>query len=480
MFAEMEQIVEQLKQETRFVPKEIIFCNIMNFYGRARLPDRAIFMFDQMSSFRCQRTVKSVNALLNSLLICREFGKMKEIFVGIDQYACPDVCTYNILINARCLSNDLDGAWNVFDEMRRKGIWPNEVTFGTLINALCANLELDKALRLKIYMVEKFNVKPNAFVYVSLMKGLCKVNKLNLAIKLKEEMLENKLALDAAVYSTLISALFKVGRKGEVIGVLEEMRENGCKPDTVTYNAMISGFCKEKDFDSAFCVLNEMEEKGCKPDVISYNVIICEYCKEGKYREANELFEDMPRRMCPPDVVTYRILFDGLCEGMQFREATFILDEMIFKGYAPRAVSIYKFVDGLFWEADVEAVWTVLNSLAKGNIIDVDTWRMWVSVPFFVRHKSIVAQRSVLLLSKDEAASRSFRGLGKLLSMEKIKKAPSLEDSLILSALPKGVTPPSSPSGKGHEMAINEKLFTLHLAHIDRILQSFPSPGIGN
>ncbi|KAF8413711.1 hypothetical protein HHK36_001703 [Tetracentron sinense] len=68
----------------------------------------------------------------------------------------------------------------------------------------------------------------------------------------------------------------------------------------------------------------------------------------------------------------------------------------------------------------------------------------------------------------------------KLLSMETKKKALSLEDSLFLSALPKGTIPPSSPSKKGHAMIINEKLFALPLASIDRILRSVPSPGIGH
>ncbi|KAF8409100.1 hypothetical protein HHK36_005173 [Tetracentron sinense] len=70
----------------------------------------------------------------------------------------------------------------------------------------------------------------------------------------------------------------------------------------------------------------------------------------------------------------------------------------------------------------------------------------------------------------------------KLLISEEInkKKIPSLENTLVLSALPKGTTNPSSPSKKGHSMILNEKHFTLHLAKFDRILQSVPSPGIGH
>ncbi|KAJ4972199.1 hypothetical protein NE237_005298 [Protea cynaroides] len=348
MFNEMEEILEQMREENRFSPKEVIFCNIITFYGRSRLSEQALRTYDRISSFRCQRTVRSLNALLNALLNCRKLDKIQEIYLDLDRYSSPDSCTYNILINAACRSKSLDVAWDLFDEMGKKGIQPNEITFATLISALCESSMLEDAFRLKEEMQRVFHVKPNAFVYVSLIKGLCKANELNLAFKLKEEMLmDNTLGLDSAVYSTLITALFRAGRKAEVSDVLEEMTKAGCKPDTVTYNAMISGFCMEKDFDPAFSVLDEMKEKGCKPDVISYNIIIAKLCKEGRSREACDLFEDMPRRGCVPDIVSYRSIFDGLCVGMEFKEATSILDEMVFKGFVPHDSSIQKFVDRL-------------------------------------------------------------------------------------------------------------------------------------
>ncbi|GMI91615.1 C-TERMINALLY ENCODED PEPTIDE 14 [Hibiscus trionum] len=63
---------------------------------------------------------------------------------------------------------------------------------------------------------------------------------------------------------------------------------------------------------------------------------------------------------------------------------------------------------------------------------------------------------------------------------ESNKNVPSLFASLVLSALPKGTVPASTPSKKGHATLDNEKLFARHLARIDRILQSVPSPGAGH
>ncbi|XP_057766415.1 putative pentatricopeptide repeat-containing protein At1g53330 [Salvia miltiorrhiza] len=375
MFSEMENIMEKLKHDTRINPQEIIFCNIMTFYSRARLPNKALQLFDEIPSYRCPRTVKAVNTLLNSLLICSEFDKMVEVFAGIENYANPDACTYNILINACCVRLSTESAWNVFDEMLSRGIAPNVVTFGTLINGLCANWELDAAFSLKTRMERDFKIRPDAHIYIALIKGLCCVFRLDEAIKLKGEMLTKKVRLVPAVYTTLISASFKANRKGEVSGLLEEMRRNGCKPDTVTYNAMIHGYCKEKEFVLAFGALSEMEKNGCKPDVISFNVIIGGLCRERKVSEAYDLLEDMPRRGCAPDVVTYRTLFDGFCDVKKFKEAASILDEMNFVGYAHHTCSASKYVDALLLAKNKELL-AYMFMLVKRNSLDRYMWRL--------------------------------------------------------------------------------------------------------
>lgn len=379
MFDQMDQILHRMKQETRFTPPEVLFCNVISFYGRARLPQRALHMFDEIPSFRCLRTVRSYNSLLDTLLKCGEIEKMRELLVDFGKEVNADACTYNILIHTCCKNRSLDDAQNLFDEMLRKDILPTAVTFRTLIYGLCVNLRLNEAFKLKANMMRVYKVKPNASLYTSLIKGLCMIGQLSLAFNVKEEMVRSKLNLDSAVYTTLISGLFKAGRRDEVHGVLEEMSIYGCEPDTVTYNAMISGFCEEKDFEAAYRVLDEMKEKDCKPDIISFNVIIGALCKEGKWVEANDLFEDIPRRDCRPDVVTYRTMFCGFCDWNRFEEATSVLEEMVFKGYAPSSTSACKFVNGLFQEGNAELLLRTLNSLANANVIDIHMWSMLIS-----------------------------------------------------------------------------------------------------
>ncbi|CAN4105646.1 unnamed protein product [Withania somnifera] len=83
----------------------------------------------------------------------------------------------------------------------------------------------------------------------------------------------------------------------------------------------------------------------------------------------------------------------------------------------------------------------------------------------------------ILLVLASLSSSTEAR---KLLNSHEVKKAPSLMDRLYLNALPKGRVPASTPSKKGHSYTTDEKRIARHLAAIDRILRSVPSPGVGH
>ncbi|GER33602.1 pentatricopeptide repeat-containing protein [Striga asiatica] len=378
LFPEMESVLDKLKNDTRIAAEEVIFCNVITFYGRARSPLEARRAFDEIPAFRCRRTIKSFNTLLSSLAACRELGMARDLLDEIRDFGGPDACTYNILIRTFLARPDLAGARHLFDEMLSQGVTPNSVTFGTLINGLCANSELDEAFRLKTQMEEELKIRPDEPVYVPLIKALCKASQLSRAMDLKEEMSRRGVRVGPAVYSTLISAFFKAGRKGEVSGLLDEMGRQGCRPDTVTHNAIIHGLCRDREFGPAIEALAQMERDGCKPDVISYNLIVGSLCRAGKIDEAHDLFEDMPRRGCRPDVVAYRTIFEGFCDAGRFREAAGVLDEMVFMGHAGSScLDVSRRVDELaafVWGEKM--MWVCLFRAAKRGPVDRCVWRL--------------------------------------------------------------------------------------------------------
>ncbi|KAJ0044821.1 hypothetical protein Pint_04767 [Pistacia integerrima] len=225
MFDEMRQILHQLKQDTRISPEEIIFCNVISFYGRARLCEHALLVFDEMPSFRVQRTVKSFNSLLSAILKCRRFDKMREVFARMEEDGSADSCSYNILIHGCVVNGKLKEAWSVFGAMLRRGLKADEVTFGTLIYGLCLELRLKEASKLKDDMVR----------------------------------------------------VYKEGKLSEANDLLEDMPRRGCAPDVVSYRILFDGLCDGMQFKAAASILDEMIFKGHVPRSTSVHKFINGY-----------------------------------------------------------------------------------------------------------------------------------------------------------------------------------------------------------
>ncbi|XP_074270348.1 precursor of CEP14-like [Silene latifolia] len=92
-----------------------------------------------------------------------------------------------------------------------------------------------------------------------------------------------------------------------------------------------------------------------------------------------------------------------------------------------------------------------------------------LSISIHANCTSISHARKLLLINESKATNKQIRA------------------SLILATLPKGKTVNSSSPSKGHASTTttattlpDKELFMRHLAAIDRVLWSVPSPGVGH
>lgn len=101
-----------------------------------------------------------------------------------------------------CKEGKLDEAMKLFFEMARRNICPNVVTYNALIDGLCKEGKLAKVGKLFSEMVAK-NICPNLFTYNALINGLCKERKWQEATRVLHEML-NKGASQMLSHTTLL------------------------------------------------------------------------------------------------------------------------------------------------------------------------------------------------------------------------------------------------------------------------------------
>ncbi|XP_078165147.1 small ribosomal subunit protein mL103 (rPPR7)-like isoform X2 [Carex rostrata] len=268
LFPPLEQILDSLRADERVTPKEPLFCHIISSYARGRLPSRAHDLFLLIPSFRCSRTVKSFNSLLDAYLRFGNLEAFESLWHNAGSYGVyPDACSYNIYMRAVCLSGSVSRAWELFDEMPTRGISPTVVTFGR--------------------------------------KGEVTV--------LLEEMKANRITPDNATFNSMIAGFCEDEKNfNAAFEVLNEMQRSGCKPDLISYNTIINGFCKVARWRDAQDLFEDMPRRGCKPDIVTYRILFDAICDCKEFKEVVVLLDEMVSKGYTPSLDGTKKFLEGI------------------------------------------------------------------------------------------------------------------------------------------------------------------------
>ncbi|KAK2366966.1 putative pentatricopeptide repeat-containing protein, mitochondrial [Trifolium repens] len=77
---------------------------------------------------------------------------------------CPDIVTFNILVDAFCKEGNVKQAINVLAVMIKEGVKPDVVTYNALMDGYCLVNQVNKALGILNTMTDK-GVAPNVRSY---------------------------------------------------------------------------------------------------------------------------------------------------------------------------------------------------------------------------------------------------------------------------------------------------------------------------
>ncbi|KAF8029386.1 hypothetical protein BT93_E1936 [Corymbia citriodora subsp. variegata] len=295
-FEAVEQILSRI-EENDVRCRESLFIALIQHYGKVHLVDKAVRLFQKMTSFNCTRSLQSFNTILNVLV---ENDKLLD---AVELLNCsykmgfrPNSVSFNVIMKGWLEKGDWETACQLFDEMLEKKVQPTVVTYNSLMGFLCRKGDYERALSLLEDMTRKGKY-PNASTYALLMEGLCLLGKYEEAKKL-----------------------------------MFDMEYRGCKPVPINFGVLMSDLGKRGEIDKAKELLKEMKRRKCKPDVVSYNILVNYLCKEGRPAEAHKLLVEMQIEGHKPNAATYRMMLDGFCKVEDFEGGLKVLNAMLMVG----------------------------------------------------------------------------------------------------------------------------------------------------
>ncbi|KAF8414052.1 hypothetical protein HHK36_002051 [Tetracentron sinense] len=285
-FSSIEEIIEDQKKY-KDISREGFVIRLISLYGKSGMFDHASKTFDEMPKLKCERTVKSFNALLTACLDSENFDKVHKVFRELPSNLSinPDVFSYNIVIQAFCEMGSLDSALSMLDEMEKKGVSPNLITFNTLLNGFYGGDRFSDGERIWGRM-KKSNFVP-----------------------------------DIRSFNAKLQGLVLGGKMAEAVKLVEELGTWGLKPDIFSFNALIKGFCHNGNLEKAKMIYSELAQNDCVSNRSTFQTLVPCLCKNGDFELALKLCKESISSRSFVDVALLQVVVDGLVKGSKVVEA---------------------------------------------------------------------------------------------------------------------------------------------------------------
>ncbi|KAL3512303.1 hypothetical protein ACH5RR_025020 [Cinchona calisaya] len=332
-FSLMQSLLSSLKSQNYTISPSL-FSQIIQIYGDAGQPDEVLKVFYTILKFDIKPLPKHLNRILEILVTQHNFlHPALDLVKSTYRYGVsPNTTSYNILMRAFCLNDDLSIAYSLFNEMFKRDVVPD---------------------------IESYRI---------LIQGFCRKSQVNKAVDLLEDMLNKGFVPDTLSYSTLLNSLCRKKKLKEAYKLLCRMKIKGCKPDIIHYNTIIMGFCREGRALDACKVLDDMRSNGCLPNLVSYRTLVTGLCSQGLYGDAKTHLGEMLLQGFSPHFSVVHLLVKGFCNIGKFDDACAVLEEILRHGEVPHIDTWMEMLPWISEAGDPESMGSTLNEILKMEI----------------------------------------------------------------------------------------------------------------
>jgi len=186
-----------------------------------------------------------------------DFGKKVYKLVKSNSLFQNNIYIQSNLVNMFCRFYDLETAKLIFQNIPIKD--RDIVTFSAMLNGLVyVNLN-ENALNL-FYEMKKLGIKPNERTYLSIIQLCGKLNNLELLNQIYNEMKANNIEIDIQLQSSLLDNYFKCNDLETAKLIFQNIPIED--RDIVTFNTMLKGLIDNNLNEDALNLYEQMEDLG--------------------------------------------------------------------------------------------------------------------------------------------------------------------------------------------------------------------------
>lgn len=245
-------------------------------------------------------------------------------------------------------SGEMDDAFKLFSMMHK---FRNVVSWTAMIGGYMQNNRPEQAANLFCQM-KKDGIRPNDFTYSTILAAHPSIS----PFQVHAEVIKTEYQSSPTVGTALLDAYVKTGNTDKAAKVFEEIDEK----DIIAWSAMSSGYAQKGDIQGAVRVFRQLVKNGVRPNEFTFSSVInacvtsmasveqgkqfhCSviksghsnalcvssalvtmYAKRGNIESANEIFKRQPER----DLVSWNSMISGYAQHGYGTKAVKIFEEM--------------------------------------------------------------------------------------------------------------------------------------------------------
>lgn len=201
----------------------VVYNAIIDSQARVGAMDEVSKILESMEPQGCSPDHITYSMIVKGYCVKGDLDKAFEVFQSMQTNGMAvNEIVYNTVIDGCTKKNRMDLVDMVMNDMAKYGIKPSVYTLGILVKMYGKRHELDKAFEVIEDFRRKHGVRVNCQVRTSLMCACLSNHDFDRAIKVFKDIKEAGRGADAKTYSTLLAGLVRSGRLQEAADLVDD------------------------------------------------------------------------------------------------------------------------------------------------------------------------------------------------------------------------------------------------------------------
>ncbi|KAL8096830.1 hypothetical protein AgCh_030066 [Apium graveolens] len=257
-------------------PDRVVFNALISACGQSGAVDRA---FDVLAEMRAETIPVdpdhvTVGALIQACANAGQADRAQEVYNMINKYNIRGTLElYTIAVNSSSLTGDWEFACNVYNDMKEKGVIPDEMFISAIIDVAGHSNKLESAFEI-LRKAKSDGMHVGIISYSSLMGACSNAKNWQMALELHEEIKDMNIKPTISTMNALITALCDGDQLQKAVEVLSDVKKVGLYPNTITYSILLVACEKNDDLEVGLTLLSQAKNDGIAPNLVMCRCLI--------------------------------------------------------------------------------------------------------------------------------------------------------------------------------------------------------------